>query len=378
VFCKYGGGQLIIGVSNSQEIIGVEDIDKTMRAVDDVAYHRCEPPITVIQETVVDDNKVVLIINIPKGIQRPYRTRSGQYYIRSTNRCRQASREELLRLFQASESIFFDETFIARAKYSDLDLDFFYRFAQDFLSLVVKEEDVQRYLRNLHLIDHQNRPTLSGMLFFGEKPQDYIPYAKIICAYIKGSDIAIPPTDKKEIIGKTSDLLEKTQTFLKLYLPEKHEIKGFESEIVFEIPEAALREAIVNAIAHRDYTISAPIRILIYEDRVEIITPGRLPNTVTIESMKVGGSHVLRNPTIYNLLSKMGMVTDLGSGVRRIIYLVKNHLNKEVDFLEMENEFILTIPRRSINYNFICQMYLFYKSCLINIIFTSFRPLSNS
>ncbi|MHA1280494.1 MAG: ATP-binding protein, partial [Promethearchaeota archaeon] len=81
-------------------------------------------------------------------------------------------------------------------------------------------------------------------------------------------------------------------------------------------------------------------------NRVEVRTPGRLPNTVTIESMKIGGSHVLRNPTIYNLLSKMGLVTDLGSGVRRMIRVVKEHLNKDVILQEIENEFVVTLPRR--------------------------------
>ena len=92
-------------------------------------------------------------------------------------------------------------------------------------------------------------------------------------------------------------------------------------------------------------TIGAPIRIIIYQDRVEIRTPGKLPNSVTIDSMKIGGSHILRNPTIYNLLYKMGMVTDLGSGVRRIISLVHAHSQKEVLFQLTDTEFIITLPR---------------------------------
>jgi len=80
---------------------------------------------------------------------------------------------------------------------------------------------------------------------------------------------------------------------------------------------------------------------------VEIHSPGRLPNTVTVESIKVGGSHVLRNPTIYNMLLKMKMVTDLGSGVRRIIKLVKEHLSEDVGFENTENEFVIKIPRKT-------------------------------
>ncbi|MEW5767618.1 MAG: ATP-binding protein [bacterium] len=97
---------------------------------------------------------------------------------------------------------------------------------------------------------------------------------------------------------------------------------------------------------HRDYTINAPIRIIIFTDRIEIHSPGRLPNTVTIESMKVGGSHVLRNPHIYNMLAKIRMVTDLGSGVRRMIRLVKDYIGLDVELIANENELVVIIPRQ--------------------------------
>jgi ATP-dependent DNA helicase RecG len=346
-FANTDGGQLIIGISEAGEIVGVEaeNLDQTMRLVDDVAFNRCEPPVTVIQETVKMGDKTALVVNVPKGSQRPYRTGSGLYYIRSTNKCRQASREELLRLFQETESIYYDETTMFKAAYKDLDLDYFKDFLKRYIDITASEGELRIYLKNLKLMVN-DRLTLSGVVFFAKKPQSFIPYAKIVAAYIPGTDISIPPADRKDIEGKISEVLDDAKRFLRLYLIEEHQIKGFESELKLEIPEAALREAVVNAIAHRDYTISAPIRLLIFKDRLEIRTPGQLPNTVTIESIKIGGAHVLRNPTIYNLLAKMGLVTDLGSGVRRIIYLVKEHLKKEVHLEETESEFVLTIPRK--------------------------------
>ncbi len=165
----------------------------------------------------------------------------------------------------------------------------------------------------------------------------------IVCfANTNGGQIFIGVKDSGEIAG-----IENAQRFLRLYLREEHSIKGFEPEIEFEIPDVVLREAVVNAIAHRDYTIEGPIRIIVYENRVEVRTPGKLSNSVTIESIKIGGSHVLRNPTIYNLLYKMGMVTDLGSGVRRMIQLMKKHSNKDIILEEIENGFVLSIPRKA-------------------------------
>ncbi|MCL0048134.1 putative DNA binding domain-containing protein [Dehalococcoidia bacterium] len=347
-FANTDGGQIILGISKTGEIVGVENVDETIRRIDDVAFNRCEPPVTAVVETIPVEDKTVVVVNVPKGEQRPYRTQSGFYYIRSANRCRQASRQELLRLFQATETIFYDETEIQKAQIYDLDIEEFVNFTRRYMGVSISEdsEEVQYLMKNLKVISRKGKPTLAGILFFGRNPQQYLPYAKIICAYIEGKDISGTPTDIKSLQGKISSILEDTIKFLKIYLREEHRIKGFEPEIYSEIPEEALREAIINAIAHRDYTISAPIRILIFKDRIEIHSPGRLPNTVTIESMKVGGAHVLRNPTIYNFFAKMGLVTDIGSGVKRIIESVKKTLQEEVQLMETENEFILKVPRK--------------------------------
>lgn len=348
-FANTDGGEIFVGVNDAGEIVGISEheVERYMLTIDDVAYNRCRPPITVLLESVKTKDGTVLVIRIPKGNQRPYCTSSGQYYIRSGTRCRQASREELLRLFQASESIYYDEMTVGNTSLEDLDMPFFMNFIEKHLQVRPREEEVDNYLKNLHLIDGEKRMTLAGLLFFGKNPQDYLPNQKVICAFIKGTDISVPPSDQKEITGKIPEMLENTQRFLQLYLTEEHKIRGFEREKLFEIPEVALREAVVNAIAHRDYTIDAPIRVIIFKNRVEVRTPGKLPNTVTIESMKIGGSHVLRNPTIYNLLSKMGLVTDLGSGVRRMIQIVREHLKKDVILEEIEHEFVVKIPRKS-------------------------------
>jgi ATP-dependent DNA helicase RecG len=344
-FANTDGGQLIFGVTDTGEIPGIENVDESMRVIDNLAYQQCEPPITVIQETINIQKKIVLIVNIPKGTQRPYKTSGGLYYIRSSNRCRQASREELLRMFQSGESIYFDETTVHRANFKDIDLDSFEEFLLNYMDIKANESEMRNYLKNLHLINGDNKPTAAGILFFGKKPQFFFQSSRVICAYIKGKDLASAPTDKKDMTGRIPNILEDTERFINLYLKEEHIINGFEPEIRREISPAAIREAVVNAISHKDYTVSAPIRIIIFEDRLEIRTPGKLPNSVTIDSMKIGGSHILRNPTIYNLLYKMGMVTDLGSGVRRIITLVRTHSKKEVLLQETDTEFILTIPR---------------------------------
>ena len=344
-FANADGGKLIIGIADSGNILGIQNPDEAMRIADDVAFNRCEPSISILQETIEVDGKIVLIISIPKGEQRPYRTKSGIYYLRSGNRCSQASWDEVRRLYQISESVFYDESPISRASIANLDIDYFRLFLERYLDISPEEGLIEIYLKNLRIITDTKKPTLAGILFFGRNPQQFISYSKIIAAYIPGTDLATPPYDKKDMEGRIPDILENSLRFSKLYLREEHIIEGFKPELHPELPETVLREAIVNAIAHRDYTISAYIRILIFNDKIEIRTPGRLPNTVTIDSMKIG-CHVLRNPTIYNLLYKIGMVTDTGSGIRRITKLVKQYTGKEAGLEVTDNEFILTLPRK--------------------------------
>jgi ATP-dependent DNA helicase RecG len=345
-FANTDGGQLVVGVNDNGEIVGIENIDELLRRIDDVAYNRCEPPVTIVQETLSIENRTILIINVPKGDQRPYRTASGLHYIRSANRCRQASREELLRLFQATESIYYDEIEILRASFKDIDMDYAKNFLEKYFNLKVEDENLIRYLMNIKALSNNEKPTLAGIIFLGEKPQYYIPNGRITAAYIEGDDISISPSDKKSFEGRVPQILDDCMRFLKVYIKEKHIIRGLEPENFPEIEDFVLREALVNAVAHRDYTISAPVRILIFNNRIEFHTPGKLPNTVTIENMKIGGAHVLRNPTIYNLLGKMQLVTDVGSGIKRIIESVKKTVGHDVNLEVIDSEFILTIPKK--------------------------------
>jgi ATP-dependent DNA helicase RecG len=124
-----------------------------------------------------------------------------------------------------------------------------------------------------------------------------------------------------------------------------HEIRGFEPEPKPELPKEALREAVVNAVAHRDYTVRGPIRLFIFDDRVEIHTPGKPPNTIDEGAMRAG-AHVMRNPRIYARLSDAGLVTRAGTGVRRIIRLVKEAVGRDIEIVIREFEVLLTIPRK--------------------------------
>ncbi len=349
-FANTDGGEICFGVDDRGDIVGIDDLDQTSRAVDNVAYNNCQPPVTVIQETIqTDDQKTVLIVHIPKGQQRPYRTNRGVYYIRTSSGRRQASREELLRLFQAVESIYYDETAIITGGFADLDdnaIDELVSTAQNQgvdISTIAKERLLINWML-LREVRGMLHPTLAGVLFLARNPQQFVPYGYISALRIPGIDISIEPQDQKRIEGRIISQLEDTLRFLKIHLRQAHEIKELEPEVHFELPVEALREALVNSLAHRDYTISGPVRVIIFDNRVEIRTPGELPNTVTIEALKYG-VHVLRNPTIYNMFLRLGLVTDAGSGIPRMIRLIRDSIGQEPIFRIEGNEFIVDIPR---------------------------------
>lgn len=351
-FANTDGGQIFIGIDDTGNLIGIggENIDNLSKFVDNVAFNNCEPPVTVIQETVRDEKgNIILIINIPKGSQRPYKTNRGIYNVRTSSGRRQASREELLRLFQAAESLYYDETPIFRSTMEDLD-----EKALESLLELVKEQGIDtagisrdRLLQNWHLVDDikgEKHPTFTGVLFLAANPQAFIPYSYVSALRVPGNDISIEPIDQKHFEGRLIDIYHDIMRFFGIHLMRSHQIKGTGPEVKVEIPVEVLREAIVNAFAHRDYTISSPIRIIIYNDRIEIRTPGSLPNTVDIDALKFG-VHVLRNPSIYNIFLKVGLVTDAGSGIPRMVRLLKQANNTEPDFKMEGNEFITIIPR---------------------------------
>jgi ATP-dependent DNA helicase RecG len=344
-FANADGGQLIIGVSEERQIVGLGEVDKVCQYVDNVALNNCVPPITISQEIVADGARTVLVVNIAKGDQRPYRTNRGVYFIRTTSGRRQASREELLRLFQATESLYYDESPLVRLGLEELDLDAVRRFvdqtaqAQNLLEIAPA-----RLLRGWRLTagDH---PTVAGLVLFGRDPQQHLPFAQINAARIPGAAIANDPSDRKDLGGRLLDVIDQAMRFLRLHLSVPHKIRGLEPEPQPELPDEVLREAIVNAVAHRDYTVRGPIRVFVFDDRVEFHTPGKAPNTVDEEAMRAG-THVVRNPHIYARLSDAGLVTRVGSGIPRIVKLVRQATGKDVTIELREFEVLVSIPRR--------------------------------
>ncbi len=343
-FANSDGGQLVIGVAKDRSVVGVPDTDQLLLRVDDVAFQSCSPSLTVVPEVVTLDGKDVVVLNIAKGDQRHYSTREGRYYIRSGARCRRASREELLRLFQAAHSLFYDEQPLPRLDLTDLDLDAVARYLDD-TNQVDLDEDLVRLLRAWRMYDGSH-PTVGGLVLFGRHPQAQLESSRVVVGALAGDDIGNDFVDRKDIDGPLLSVIAQIETFLRLYLRTGHEIVGFEKEKREEIPMAALREAVVNALVHRDYTIAGPTRVFVLSDRVEVRSPGRPPNSVDAEAMRAG-VHVTRNPHVYSRVVAAELATRAGTGIRRIARLLRQTNGTSLGIAISDAEVALTLPRGS-------------------------------
>lgn len=227
-FANTDGGQLIFGVTDDGRIVGVADADRLAQRVDQTAYNNCEPPITVVQETVHDEaRRAVLIVNVPKGDQRPYQTKQrGDFFIRTSSGRRRASRQELLRLFQSAESLYYDETLLVQATLADLDGSAIERFTQQAYQRSVEESGgLETLLRKLRLAREHGgiiRPTVAAMLFFGYNPQQFLPQSHLAAARVPGTDLSAAPSDAKQIGGRLLDILEDARRFLNIHLTTTH------------------------------------------------------------------------------------------------------------------------------------------------------------
>jgi len=326
-FTNSDGGQLIIGVSDMGEITGLgkEDIGHLNQWISNATTHKVDKPILVKTEILTCDSKRVMIIEIPRGTNKPYAINRTDVWVKNGADKRRASIEEVLRLAQTSGLQFADEL-ETEATLSHFDEAYFlkkykeqYHEAFEMLNLPLTQ-----FLKNLKLLTNEHL-TLAGLLLYGNNPESLKPQYRIKATYFAGNKIDVDLfKDKQEIGGKLIDQYAAGIAFIKRNLRRKQVHADFNAPGVLEIPELAFAEIIANAIVHRNYYLSSPIQVHLFEDRLEINSPGNLPNTLNEENIKFG-VHIERNPTILSHLEKNSefRYSGRGSGIPRVLKLCK-------------------------------------------------------
>jgi len=221
--------------------------------------------------------------------------------------------------------VHFDIAPIANASLKDLDLSAIDNYYQTYYEIPFTDLEInkqQNILYNTDILtqyEGQTVATVGGLLLFGKQPQRRLPQAAITFAIFKGTDITDELIDKKEITGTLPELIDKTVSLVQLFLPVSSRIKGTKREENILIPYKVIREAIVNAVSHRDYSISQrKISVYLFSDRIEITSPGNLPNSLTLDKIRYGNS-APRNIFLVKYLDNMRYFDGLGRGIPMMI-----------------------------------------------------------
>lgn len=324
-FANTQGGTVLLGVDDDGSVSGITKA-KVEEWIANIATNNCIPPLIPTIQTFQIRGKKVLAIAIERSFE-PHRVSDGKYYVRVGSVVREMTHTELARLFQQRQLIVYEETAVRGTSASDLDLSLMTEYflqANGFDLTELSAEEQERLFINADLLTQEGHVTVHGLLLFGKNPQNQIPHSTVSFAHFAGIDRGSRLHDRKRVTGPLKNQIDRAVDLLLLHLPVSSEIQGLERVELHQIPILVLREAVANAIIHRDYSIvGAESQLLLFDDRLEVHSPGALPNTVTIENMKVGKS-VSRNPQVMRYFENIRYVDRLGRGVPMIFREMKN------------------------------------------------------
>ncbi|MEW6234432.1 MAG: RNA-binding domain-containing protein [Candidatus Omnitrophota bacterium] len=345
-FSNSHGGRIFIGINDRGEITGLssEDIRRLNQLVSNTAIQGDKSAINPETENVRVRDKIVMVVTIREGNAKPYTDYQGVIWVKSgSDKRKVTAREEMRRLFQESDLIYADEVPVEGTNIDDIDSDYFEAFYQRIYEERLNQTDIpiDRLLENMNLA-RNGRLNLAGLLLFGTNPQRKKPALVIKAVSFYGNDPAAQDyRDSEDISGNLKTMYENAMSFLKRNLRKVQGQQGFNSLGKPEIPPIALEELVVNMLIHRDYFISAPWRIFIFDNRIELISPGHLPNNLTVENIKAGNS-ILRNPVLASFATKELPYRGIGTGIRRALRHYP-HIDFDSDY--QNNLFVCAIHR---------------------------------
>jgi len=324
-FANSDGGMIFLGVVDDGLIqgLGRADVKRINQLIANAASQHVRSPLTVQTENVaVGEGQVVIVLTIPSGQDRPCFDRNGVIWLKSgADKRRVNSKEELRRLFQSVDQFHADEL-PTKAGIDKLDKLRFRDFLRDVHQQDYPDasEERLRLLRNMNLATDDGKLNLAGVLMFAERPEWIKPQFVLKAIRYPGNDIHVTQyLDTEDFSGPLRRIFEDSLAFVMRNLHKVQAGRGVNAPGMPEIPPAVFEELLVNALVHRDYLVSAPIRLFIFDNRIEIISPGHLPDNLTVEKIRAGNS-VIRNPILVSYVAK-GLLPyhGLGSGIKRAL-----------------------------------------------------------
>jgi ATP-dependent DNA helicase RecG len=366
-FANFAGGRVLIGVEDDGSISGISrpELEQwVMNVCRDKIRPEIIPYVTIMHD--VQPGRSVAIVQVERGlhVHHLWHDQHRTYYIRVGSQSREASPEELARLFQQRGSLRSELQPVSGSSIDDLDLrrltEYFRDIRQqDFPPPTEREAWIQLLTNTEFLVptDGHTPATVAGLLLFGHNPNRFLPQAGIDAAVYK-SNVKDYDTDERlyvrgpmvrygvENLPTDNGHWETLRAFFQRHLSYER-LDDLDRRVrVWDIPADVLREGIINALAHRDYLLSATtIEVSIYSDRVEIVSPGRLPNGINPQRM-AAGCRAARNQLLKDTLRDYGYMEHMGLGVpRKIIRGMLRHNGTHPALIPAEEQFTLALHR---------------------------------
>jgi ATP-dependent DNA helicase RecG len=352
-FLNHHGGVISFGRTNTGAIIGVDPTDHSLRKLSQQITSRIKPEITPDIRVIEEQGKHLIVVTVPEGSSKPYFL-DGIAYMRTGTENRVMPPDELKRIILHGHGIPWDDQPCRGATLDDIDP----LSVRTFLEKAQKERrfdvdpsiPVNAALEKLGILSG-GLPTNAAILFFGKDPQRFFIQSEIRCARFKGEEVSSTYLNMNILHGRIDQLIEDANLFITQTIRKAAWVVPgkMQREEHWEYPPDALREAVINAVCHRDYNASGNVQIRIFESRSQVWNPGILPEGVTVDLLKVEHASRPRNKTIARLLFLIGYIEQWGSGTLSMITACERDGVPDPQFQEAGNDFVVSFSRSTVN-----------------------------
>ncbi|MYH15972.1 MAG: ATP-dependent DNA helicase RecG [Gammaproteobacteria bacterium] len=364
------GGVILLGVEKDGQVSGLtRSREEAEEWVMNIARNNLQPPTTPVWTSVLmEDGSTVGIVELPPDSPgKPHKAKRGKAWVTFTrvgSESQEATREEEGRLYQAAGLVRYEIKAVPDMGLESLDMERIESYLRDVLKRPAPsradQEDWRRLLLNTDLLvaaTNRDYASVAGLLLFGKNPNRRLPQAGVTAAAFPGTEKDYNTVDEERIRGPLTPIvsergdtvergvIDRTVDFVKRNMGSVAWLEGGRRHRKEAFPPDAVREAVVNALVHRDYAHEGTdVEVSLYADRLEVISPGRLPNGVTVEKMREGVVRVARNELLKEILRDYRYVEHQGMGVRnRIIESMRLHNGTEPDLEETDDRFLVRL-----------------------------------
>jgi len=344
-FSNTNGGILVIGVRDTGEVLGVDIGKRTLESLANTIKQNTDPVIypSISVENV--EGKNVIVIEVEESKSKPVFA-FDKVYKRVGRSNQRVTSDEIRKLALEGKRIYWDEAICEGAKLDDIDeekIRWFLKEARRERELnIPMDASVAEVLMRLNLLKGEAL-TNASILLLGKSPQKFFLQAEVRCVRFKGNEPVKPFIDMRVISGTIIDQVDKSLDFVLEHIPKAVWLDGkLQREEKYQYPPDAFREAIVNAICHRDYEERGDIQIRVFDDFLEVWSPGKLPEPLRLEDLKKTHKSVPRNPLLARQLFWIKFVEEVGTGTNDMIDYCREWGIPEPEFKHVTGDFVVT------------------------------------